>query len=91
MIYIIKVCQLGYPTNISKSDPHGTKSAKKNLYETSGMRDANRTVRPRLHEQIKHTLFEQIRPESLHTDREFEQLKEVLFAYVNAALLTMLR
>ena len=42
-------------------------------------------LRPRLHEQIKHTLFAQIRPELLHTDREFEQLKEVLFAHENAA------
>ena len=42
--------------------------------------------RPRLHEQIKCALFAQIRPELLHTDREFEQLKEVLFAHVNAAL-----
>ena len=42
--------------------------------------------RLRLHEQIKHTLFAQIRPELLHTDREFEQLKKVLFAHVNAAL-----
>ena len=39
---------------------------------------------PRLHEQIKHALFAQIRPESLHTDREFEHLNEVLFAHVNA-------
>ena len=44
------------------------------------------SVRPRLHEQIKHTLFAQILPEFLHTDREFEQIKEVLFAHVNAAL-----
>ena len=43
-------------------------------------------LRPRLHEQIKHTLFAQIFPELLHTDREFEQIKEGLFAYVNAAL-----
>ena len=42
-------------------------------------------LRPRLHEQIKPSLFKQIRPELLDTDREFEQLKEVLFAYVNAA------
>ena len=42
--------------------------------------------RQRLHEQIKHSLFAQIRPELLHTDQEFEQLKEVLFAHVNAAL-----
>ena len=35
---------------------------------------------------MKHALFAQIRPELLHTDREFEQLKEVLFANVNAAL-----
>ena len=28
----------------------------------------------------------QIRPELLHTDREFEQLKEGFFAHVNAAL-----
>ena len=34
---------------------------------------------------MKHALFAQIRPELLHTDREFEQLKEVLFANVNAA------
>ena len=46
-------------------------------------------LRPRFHEQIKHTLFAQIRPELLHTDREFEQLKEVLFAHVNAALRCM--
>ena len=44
------------------------------------------TLRPCTHMQIKHTWFEQIRPELLHTDREFEQLKEVLFAHVNAAL-----
>ena len=43
-------------------------------------------LRPCLHEQIKQRLFEQIRPGLLHTDREFEQLKEVLFAHVNAAL-----
>ena len=43
-------------------------------------------VRVRLHEQIKHALFAQIRPELLHTDREFEELKEVLFAHVNSAL-----
>ena len=43
-------------------------------------------IRLRLHEQITHALFAQIRPELLHTDREFEQLKEVLFAHVNAAL-----
>ena len=42
-------------------------------------------VRVRLHEQMKHALFAQICPELLHTDREFEQLKEVLFAHVNAA------
>ena len=42
--------------------------------------------RPRLYEQIKHALCAQIRPVLLHTDREFEQLKEVLFAHVNAAL-----
>ena len=42
-------------------------------------------VRPRLHEQIKHTLFPQICPELLGMDREFEQLKEVLFAHVYAA------
>ena len=41
------------------------------------------TFKARLHEQIKQRLFEQIRPELLHTDREFEQLKEVLFAHVN--------
>ena len=46
----------------------------------------DRPCRLRLHEQIKHTLFAQIRPELLHTDREFEQLKEVLFAHVDAAL-----
>ena len=34
----------------------------------------------------KKTLFAQIRPELFHTNREFEQLKEVLFAHVNAAL-----
>ena len=45
-----------------------------------------RGFRPRLHEQIKQPLFAQIRPEYLHMDREFEQLKEVLFAHVNAAL-----
>ena len=45
-----------------------------------------RSFRPRLHEKIKHALFAQIRPGLLHTDREFEQLKEVLFAHVNAAL-----
>ena len=44
------------------------------------------SFRPRLHEQIKHTLFAQILPQLLHRDREFEQLKEVLFAHVNAAL-----
>ena len=44
--------------------------------------------RLRLHEQIKHTICAQIRPELLDTDREFEQLKEVLFAHVNAALVT---
>ena len=43
------------------------------------------SLRPRLHEQIKQSLFEQIRPGLLHTDREFEHLKEVLFAQVNAA------
>ena len=42
--------------------------------------------RPRLHEQIKYTLFAQICPELIYTDWEFEQLKEVLFAHVNAAL-----
>ena len=35
---------------------------------------------------MKRAFFAQIRPELLHTDREFEQLKEVLFAHVNAAL-----
>ena len=35
---------------------------------------------------IEHAIFAQIRPELLHTDRELEQLKEVLFAHVNAAL-----
>ena len=35
----------------------------------------NAFFKTRLHEQIKHALFEQIRPELLHTDREFEQLK----------------
>ena len=44
-----------------------------------------RALRPRLHEQIKYTLFAQIRLESLHRDREFEQLKEVLFSHVLAA------
>ena len=44
-------------------------------------------LRLRLHEQIKHGLFAQICPELLHTDREFEQLKQVLFAHVNAALI----
>ena len=44
------------------------------------------SLRPRLHEQIKYTLFAQIRPELLNRDREFEQLKAVLFAHVNAAL-----
>ena len=34
----------------------------------------------------KHILFAEIRPELLYTDREFEQLKKVLFAHVNAAL-----
>ena len=43
------------------------------------------TLRPRFHEQIKHALFAQIRPALLDRDREFEQLKEVLFAHVNAA------
>ena len=42
-------------------------------------------MKPSLFEQMKPSLFEQIRPELLHADREFEQLKEVLFAYVNAA------
>ena len=45
-------------------------------------------LRPRLHEQIKPPLFAQIRPELLHMDRELEQLKEVLFAHINAALET---
>ena len=44
-------------------------------------------LRPCLLEQIKHALFAQILPELLHADREFEQLKEVLFAHVNAALI----
>ena len=44
------------------------------------------SFRPRLHEQIKQRLFEQIRPGLLHTDREFEQSKNVLFAHLNAAL-----
>ena len=44
-----------------------------------------------LHEQINRALFAQIRPELLHTDREFEQLKEVLFAHVNAALTAAVR
>ena len=43
-------------------------------------------LKPGLHEQIKHAIIAQIRPELLHTDREFEQLKEVLFAHVNAAI-----
>ena len=47
---------------------------------------AETTIRPRLHEQIKYGLCAQIRPELLHTDQEFEQLKEILFAHVNAAL-----
>ena len=42
-------------------------------------------LRPRFHEQIKQLLFEQIRLCLLHSDRKSEQLKEVLFAYVNAA------
>ena len=42
-------------------------------------------LRPRLHEQIKHALFTQTRPELLHTDPELEQLKQVLFAHENAA------
>ena len=45
----------------------------------------SKTLRPRLHEQIKHALFAQIRPELLHTDREFEQFKVILFFHVNAA------
>ena len=40
------------------------------------------TVRPRLHEQIKHALFAQIRPGLLHTDREFEQIKPPLIAQI---------
>ena len=50
------------------------------------MVDFDCLLRPRLQEQIKHTSFAQICPELLHTDRELEQLKEVLFAHVNAAL-----
>ena len=46
----------------------------------------NLPTRPRLHEQIKRALLAQIRPELLHTVREFERLKEVLFAHVSAAL-----
>ena len=49
---------------------------------------ASQALRPRLHEQIKRALFAQIRPELLHTVPEFEQSKEVLFAYANAALTT---
>ena len=30
---------------------------------------------PCTHEQIKHPLFEQIRPELLHTDLKFKQIK----------------
>ena len=39
--------------------------------------DKKNSVRPRLHEQIKQLLFEQIRQGLLHTDQEFEQSKEV--------------
>ena len=49
------------------------------------VRDVSGFLRLRLHEQIKHTLFAQIRPKLLHTEQEFEQLKEILFAHVNAA------
>ena len=52
-------------------------------FAISRMKNIN--VRPRLHEQIKHAIFAQIRLELLHTDREFEQLKEVLFAHVYKA------
>ena len=43
-------------------------------------------LKPCPHEQVNHHLFEQIGPELLHSDREFEQLREVLFAHVIAAL-----
>ena len=55
------------------------------MFRTVKKNSEKRCLRPRLHEQIKQHLFEQIRPGLLHTDREFEQLKKVLFAYVNAA------
>ena len=42
-------------------------------------------LRPRLHEQIKPLLYEQICLRLLHTDQEFEQLKEAFFAHVYAA------
>ena len=54
-----------------------TKSSTKFLCKKS-----EESLRPRLHEQIKHALFAQICPGLLHTDREFEQLKEVLFAQI---------
>ena len=39
--------------------------------------------RPRLHEQIKHSLFAQILKELLRTDPKFDQIQLTLFAHVN--------
>ena len=46
-----------------------------------------RNLMPRTHGANKTcTLFAQIRPELLDTDREYEQLKEFFFAHVNATI-----
>ena len=48
-------------------------------------------IRPRLHEQIKPPLIAQILDPYIVTPDEFEQIKCVLFAHVNAALSNLFR
>ena len=49
-------------------------------------REQDPSLKPCTHEQIKHPLFEQIRPELLHTDLEFEQIKSIYLLHVYEAL-----